>query len=306
MRVAVMGAGAVGGYFGARLAAAGHDVAFIARGERLSAMREGGLRVESIDGDLDLGDVEATDDPAGVGEVELVIFAVKSTSTREAAEAARPLVGPGTVVLALQNGVENEMVLGEVLGMEHVLPAVAVIGVAMPGPGRILHTNNGTITLGETSGQASSRVSTVCEAFAGAGVGTRVSGDILSVKWRKLVWNAAFNPIAALTGRRVLELIEDPDSRLLAMEGMRETIAVARALGHQVDDGIIDRALERNPKWALSKTSMLQDIERGRPTEIDALCGAVVRAGATVGVATPVNSTLLRLVRAKEREQHGC
>ena len=305
MRIAVMGAGAVGGYFGARLAAGGHDVTFITRGERLVAIRDGGLQVECIDGDLNLEEVEARDDPAVVGEVELVIFSVKSSSTREAAEAARPLVGPGTVVLALQNGVENEAVLGDVLGEEHVLPAVAVIGVVMPKPGRILHTNNGTITLGETSGQTSQRVSDVCEAFSDAGVGTRVSADILSVKWRKLVWNAAFNPIAALTGRRVLELIEDPDSRSLAVKGMRETIAVARALGHKIDDGILDRALERNPNWAKSKTSMLQDIERGRQTEIDALCGAVVRAGTAVGVATPVNSALLRMVRAKERKQSG-
>ena len=298
MRVAVMGAGAVGGYFGARLAAGGHDLTFITRGERLSAMREGGILVKSIDGDLDLEDVEATDDPAGVGEVELVIFSVKSTGTREAAEVAQPLVRPGTVVLALQNGVENEAVLGEVLGEEHVLPAVAVIGVAMPEPGHILHTNNGSITLGEISGNTTERVLAVREAFADAGVGTRVIGDILSVKWRKLIWNAAFNPTAVLTGRRVLELIEDPDSRSLAVDGMRETITVARALGHQVDDGIIDRALERNPNWARSKTSMLQDIERGRPTEIDALCGAVVRAGTAVGVATPVNSAMLRMVRA--------
>jgi 2-dehydropantoate 2-reductase len=203
-------------------------------------------------------------------------------------------------VLALQNGVENEAVLGEILGEEHVLPAVAVIGVAMPEPGRVLHTNNGTITLGEVSGERTQRVLDVCEAFETAHVGTRVSGDILSVKWRKLVWNAAFNPIAALTGRRVLELIDDPDGRSLAVDGMRETITVGLALGHSIDDGILDRALERNPNWARSKTSMLQDIERGRPTEIDALCGAVVRAGQRVGLPTPVNSSLLRLVRAKE------
>ena len=204
MRVAVMGAGAVGGYFGARLAAGGHDLTFITRGERLSAMREGGILVKSIDGDLDLEDVEATDDPAGVGEVELVIFSVKSTGTREAAEVAQPLVRPGTVVLALQNGVENEAVLGEVLGEEHVLPAVAVIGVAMPEPGHILHTNNGSITLGEISGNTTERVLAVREAFADAGVGTRVIGDILSVKWRKLIWNAAFNLVHEIGWKSII------------------------------------------------------------------------------------------------------
>jgi 2-dehydropantoate 2-reductase len=305
MRIAITGAGAVGGYFGARLAAAGHDVTFISRGERLEAMRAGGLRVESIDGDVVLDSVSATDDPAEVGIVELVVFAVKSTDTRDAAEAARPLVGPGTVVLAIQNGVDNEAVIGEVLGEEHVVPGVAVIGVGVPEVGTIRHTNNGTITLGEVSGEETGRVRAICQAFAEAGVGTRVSTDILSVKWRKLIWNAAFNPLAALTGRGVLDLIEDEDIRTLAEDAMREAIAVGEALGHRVGDYQLERATRRDPNWAHSKTSMLQDIERGRPTEIEALTGAVVRGGERTGVPTPVSSTLLRLVRARERADKG-
>ena len=301
MRIAVMGTGAVGGYFGARLAKAGHDVTFISRGERLETMRREGLRVESLDGDFVLEKVETTDDPGTVGPVEIVLFTVKSTVTRDAAVAARPLLGPGTVVLSLQNGVENEAILGEVLGEVHIVPGVAVIGVSMPEPGSIRHTNNGSITLGEVSGAETERIRAICQTFADAGVETRVSTDILSVKWRKLIWNASFNPLTALTGRRVLELIEDDDSRTLAVDAMREAIAVGRALGHKVDDDVIERATQRNPNWAHSKTSMLQDIERGRPSEIDALCGAVVRGGEKVGIPTPINLALLRLVRARER-----
>jgi 2-dehydropantoate 2-reductase len=301
LRIAIMGAGAVGGYFGARLAAAGNVVTFITRGERLKAMRESGLQVESIDGDVVLDTVNVTDDPEEIGVVELVIFAVKSTGTREAAEAARPLVGAGTVVLTIQNGVDNEAVIGEVLGEEHVVPGVAIIGVSIPEPGTIRHTNNGTITLGEVSGEETERVKTLCQTFADVGVGTRASSDILSVKWRKLIWNASFNPLTALTGRRVLDLIEDDDSRSLAEDAMREAIAVGEALGHKVGDYQMERATKRDPNWAHSKTSMLQDIERGRPTEIEALTGAVVRGGERTGVPTPVSSAILRLVRAKER-----
>ncbi len=301
MRVAVMGAGAVGGYFGAKLERAGHEVWFISKGERRKAMRISGLRVESIDGDFQVVPLRTIRDPSSVGPVDLVLFTVKSTDTREAAEAARPMVRSHTTVLAIQNGVENEAIMGEVLGDEHVVPGVAVIGVDMPEPGLIRHTNNGSITLGEVSGEETQRVRDICEAFAGADIETRVSSDIWSVKWRKLVWNASFNPITALTGRRVLDLIEDNDSRSLAENAMREAIAVGRGLGHKIDDSIIARATQRDPNWADSKTSMLQDIERGRPTEIDALCGAVVRGGERVNVPTPVNSSLLRLVKAKER-----
>jgi len=295
-----MGTGAVGGYFGARLAHAGHEVWFITRGERLKALRTSGLRVESIAGELQLAPIRATGDTSGIGPVDLVLFTVKSTDTREAAEAVRPMVKAHTTVLALQNGVDNEAVLEEVLGEGPVLPGVAVVGVDMPEPGLVRHTNNGSITLGEVSGEETRRAREVRDALEAAGIPTRISSDIRSVKWRKLIWNAAFNPLTALTGARVLQLIEDDDSRSLAEAAMREAIAVGDALGHKVRDYDMARATQRDPDWARSKTSMLQDMERGRPTEIEALTGAVVRYGERTGVPTPVCTTLLRLVRAKE------
>jgi 2-dehydropantoate 2-reductase len=301
MRVAVMGAGAVGGYFGAKLAKADHEVWFIARRERLKAYRTTGVRVKSIDGDFEVVPMRALRDPSSVGKVDLVIFTVKSTGTQRAAEEAMPLVGPYTSVLAIQNGVDNEAILEQVLGADRIVPGVAVIGVSMPEPGLIRHTNNGSITLGEVSGEETDRVKGICQAFASADVDTRVSTDIRKVKWRKLIWNAAFNPLTALTGSRVLDLIEDDNARTLAEAAMGEAIAVGVALGYDVGDYEIDRATQRNPNWAHSRTSMLQDIERGKPTEIEGLTGAVVRYGMQTGVPTPVSSVLLRLVRAKER-----
>jgi 2-dehydropantoate 2-reductase len=301
MRIAVMGAGAVGGYYGARLDAAGNEVWYIARGGRLKAMRLAGLQVESIDGDFQVVPVRVTDDPSAVGPVDLVLFTVKSTDTAEAARAMGPMVRGHTSVLALQNGVDNEAIIAQAVGEDRVLPGVAVVGVSMPEPGRIRHTNNGSITFGEVSGDETRRVADVRQTLEDAGIQARVSSDIRSVKWRKLVWNASFNPLAALTGRRVLELIMDDDSRTLAEDAMREAIAVGQALGYTVDGTLIEKATRRDPNWAHSKTSMLQDMERGRPTEIEALTGAVVRYGEETGVPTPVTGSLYRLVRAKER-----
>ena len=302
MRIAVMGAGAVGGYFGARLARMGQEVWFIARRERLKAYRTTGVRVESIEGDFQVVPVRAIRDPSSVGKVDLVLFSVKSTGTRRAAEEAVPLVGPHTTVLAIQNGVDNEAVLEEVLGADRIVPGVAVIGVSMPEPGLVRHTNNGSITLGEASGEETDRVREIRQVFSDAGVEVRISADIRTVKWRKLIWNAAFNPLAALTGSRVLDLIEDDDSRTLAEAAMGEAIAVGVAMGYDVGGYDVGRATQRDPNWALSRTSMLQDVERGRPTEIEAITGAVVRYGRMKGVPTPVCSTLVRLVRAKERD----
>ncbi len=300
MRIAVMGAGAVGGYFGVRLALAGNEVHLIARGEHLRAMRERGIQVQTRNGTLKLDRVSATDDPATVGVVELVLFTVKSTATGQAAEAARPLVGEGTSVLVLQNGVENESIVAEVLGREHVLPGVAYVGAQVPAPGVILHTGRGNIALGEPGGELTDRVRAIRDVLEAACIKVDLTSDIFSVKWRKLMVNAAFNPITAINRMTVLQVLEAPELRALLEASMMEVVEVGRALGHDMDLDALRRALVPTPEMALSRTSMLQDVESGRPTEIDALCGAVVRAGKRVGVATPVNQMLLERMQAIE------
>jgi 2-dehydropantoate 2-reductase len=295
-----MGAGAVGGYFGARLAAAGNEVHFIARGPHLEAMRQRGLLVKDPDGDLVVRPARATEDPSKVGEVDLVLFTVKSTGTREAAVAMRPLLGPRTAVLCLQNGVENEDVLTEVVGVGRVIPGVAYVGAEVTEPGVVTHTAMGRIALGERSGEVSERVKEIAKAFEDAGIHASSSTDITTAKWRKLVWNAAFNPITALTGQTVFEALQDDDIKEMANAAMREVIAVAQALGLAVSEDDVPKGENVRSQKAMSKTSMLQDVERGRPTEIEALSGAVVRAGHRVGVPTPINAALRALVKAKE------
>lgn len=291
-----MGAGAVGSYFGAKLALAGNEVHFIARGDHLRAMQTRGLQVQSRDSTMTIDHVRAMGDPKGVGPVDLVLFTVKATSTLEAAEAARPLLGPDTVVLGLQNGVENESMLAKTLGRERIVPGVAYIGVQRPSAGLILHTNLGNIALGEFDGRVSDRVVAIRDVLEDAGVHTSVSSDITSAKWRKLVWNAAFNPITAIHRKTVLDVLEDDGLRATAIAAMREVVDVGSALGHQVSEESIRKATAFSAELGRSRTSMLQDVEAGRPTEIDALCGAVVRAGRRVGVPTPVNTMLLETI----------
>ena len=295
-----MGAGAVGGYFGARLATAGNEVHFIARGPHLEAIRQRGLLVRNPDGEFAIKPARATDDPSTVGEVDLVLFTVKATGTREAAVAMRPLLGPHTAVLCLQNGVENEDVITEVVGVGRVIPGVAYVGAEVTEPGVVTHTALGRIALGERSGEVTERVREIAKVFEDAGIHASISTDITSAKWRKLVWNAAFNPITALTGQTVFEALQDDDVRELGHATMREVIAVAQALGLAVSEDDVPKGENVRTQKAMSKTSMLQDVERGRPTEIEALCGAVVRAGHRVGVPTPISAALRALVRAKE------
>jgi 2-dehydropantoate 2-reductase len=263
-------------------------------------MRQGGLLVRNPDGDIVIKPARATEDPSKVGEVDLVLFTVKSTGTREAAVAMRPLLGPRTAVLCLQNGVENEDVLTEVVGVGRVIPGVAYVGAEVTEPGVVTHTAMGRIALGERNGEVSERVKEIARAFEDAGIHASSSTDITSAKWRKLVWNAAFNPITALTGQTVFEALQDDDIKELGHAAMREVIAVAQALGLAVSEDDVPKGENVRSQKAMSKTSMLQDVERGRPTEIEALSGSVVRAGHRVGVPTPINAALRALVKAKE------
>lgn len=317
MRIGILGAGAVGGYYGARLAAAGHSVLFVARGDRLVGLQARGLFVESIDGDLRLppmaSDWSVTPSEVSVAAsgpfsdgpaLDLVLVCVKAHHTATAATDVLALVTPRTDVLCLQNGVDQEatldQVLGERLGGATVLPGICAIGVDMPEPGLVRHTNNGWITLGEWSGQSdrSERVATVLE---DAGIKVRRSEDMRTTRWRKLIWNAAFNPIAALTHQSVLDVVVDERTRALAEAAMRETIAVGLAQGLAVAEYDLALATRHDPRWADSLTSMRQDVERGRPTEIEALTGVVIRRGRAAGVPTPACEVLHALVLAIER-----
>jgi len=293
IRFAVMGSGGVGGYFGARLAEAGADVTFIARGEHLTAMRRDGLRVFSPRGDMHIQPVKATDDPAQVGPVDVVLFAVKLYDVESAGAAIAPMVSGDTVVLSLQNGVDAEERLVPVLGSGPVMGGTAYIFAAIEAPGVIRHGGPlAKIVAGEMDGSESARARTIVDALTDAGIEARLSDDITRDLWTKFVLLAAVSAVTTLARLPVGPLREDPETRAMLAAAMGEVAAVARARGVTLADDVIKTqlALVDGLNYE-AKSSMLQDLERGGRLEVASLSGLVARQGRNLGVDTPFHRT---------------
>jgi 2-dehydropantoate 2-reductase len=301
-RIAVIGAGGVGGYFGGRLARAGSDVTFIARGAHLDALQATGLRVSSHYGDFVLDRVHATNDPAQIGLVDYVLVCVKSWDTPAAAELARPLVGPNTAVISLQNGVENEDQLAAVLGPEQVMGGLAYIIARIAGPGVIEQIGpTAKAIVGERDGSRSQRGEAFAAEARAAGIDIDLSTEIDSEIWRKFLYICAFSGTCTVTRSALGPVLADPDTRALFVACMTEVKALADAKGIPIESDIVQAQLSRADGFAPNVTpSMLTDLERGNPLELDWLNGAVARMGDALGVATPANRfiyTALKLLR---------
>jgi len=302
MRICVFGVGGIGGYFGGRLAAAGNSVAFIARGATLDALRKDGLWVESPRGDISLPYVEATDDPAEVGEVDAVILGVKAWQVPEAATAALPMIGESTAILPLQNGVEAADQVAVIHGVEHVLGGMCRIVSFVVEPGRIRHQGvEPFVGLGELDNRRSKRVERLAAAFADAGVDVKVSPDIQSSIWQKLLFIAPVSGVGAVTRVPVGELRSSPETYDLLREAMHEVEALAVARGVALADDAIDKTLKFVDGLPEDMTSSMQrDIMEGRPSELEALNGVVVRLGREAGVPTPVNGFIYAVLAPTE------
>jgi len=297
MKILVMGAGAVGAYFGARLRAAGEDVVLCARGENLRAIRERGLDITSIRGDLRI-DVTATDAPRDFAPYDLILFCVKTYDTEAAADAISGCLAPGGAILTLQNGVENEQKHTAIFGREAVMGGNARVGVEMVAPGKIVHLSTGHIDFGELDGRETDRTRKVADVFRRAGILGQISADILTARWDKLVWNGAVNTVATLTRRRVGEILDDPEGLTLLRTLMQEIVNVARAEGANISGDRIDAYIAHSQKNLRAlKTSTQQDLERGKPLEYEALSGAVVRAARRHGISVPAVETVYALLR---------
>ena len=294
MRIAVMGSGGVGGYLGGRLAAAGQDVTFAARGAHLAAVREHGLALRSALGDVLIRPAQASDDPATIGPVDLVIFAVKLYDTEAAAEATKPLIGPATGVVTLQNGVDGAELLCRVLGQEYVIGGVAHIAAVIDEPGVIRHTGTmASFGFGELDGVRSERVGALSRALQAAGVDHRISEDIQRDIWDKMAFLASFAGLTALMRLPIGPIREDADARAMLRNALGEACAVARAKGGSLPDDFVERTLARCDRLPYEmKSSLLQDLERGRRLELPWLSGAIVRLGQEFGIATPTHALI--------------
>jgi len=299
MHVLVYGTGAVGGYFGALLARGGHDVTFVARGTNLEALRRDGLRVllGGPEQTIRVHPARAVEHPADAPRADLVLVCVKSYDTPAAADALRPAVDRDTVLLSLQNGVENEAILAGRLGLPPLMVGLTRIGVELTAPATVFYSGRGEIIFGEPDGSESPRARRLADTLAAAGVPYQLRRDILVSAWEKLAWNAGFNAVSTLTDATVREILAHPGARDLVVQVMEEVDATATALGIPVrrwrTQSVLDDSLGGLPDFP---TSMLQDRRRGRRLEHDAINGAVVRAAARAGVAVPANRTLLALL----------
>ena len=291
MRIAIVGSGGVGGYFGGRLAAAGTDVTFLARGAHLEAMRANGLRIASPKGDVHLPRVKAESDPAAVGPVDVVFFAVKLYDTEGAVALLPPLIGPGTAVIGFQNGVETMATLNRAIGAAHTAGGVSYVSAVIAEPGVIRHTAMDHLIFGEQDGSRSPRLEALLAACRPAGFQATLSTDITVDVWTKFVRLSVFSGMTAVTRSPIGVIVNDPELLEMLKTAVRETMAVAHAKGVMVASSIdedVARAYKALPPHA--KASMLEDLERGRRLELPWLSGAVARLGREVGVPTPTHT----------------
>lgn len=290
MKIAIMGTGGVGGYYGGLLAQQGQDVTFIARGAHLKAIQTNGLQVKSIFGDFHINPAQATDDPAMVGPVDLVLFCTKAYALDKAALQAKPLVGPDTAVLPLLNGIDASERIGAVVGMEHMLGGTTQVSSAIEAPGVIKQVSQfRRIAFGELDGSVSERVTSIEAALKETGITVEVSTNIYKALWTKLVFISAASGLGSLTRLPMGEYRSVPETHTMIASLMREVEAVARAHGVELDEDVVQKSLDFIDNAAPTiRASMQLDVAAGRKSEIEALIGVIGRKGREKGVFTPI------------------
>jgi 2-dehydropantoate 2-reductase len=291
MRILVMGTGGVGGYFGALLARGGHEVGFVARGAHLAAMRENGLQVESPLGNIHLPRVTASDDPGAFGVPDVVLFCVKLWDTEAAARAIQPIVGPRTIVLSLQNGVQKDDIIAKAVGADAVVGGVCYVASRISKPGVIAHTGDlRRIVCGAYPGHPREEVVQFHEVCAQSGIDTVISPDIRRTIWEKFVFLVGLSAATATMASPIGPIRKHPVARAFLLELMREVVAVGRALGVALDERYAeDRLAFADSVSPDLKSSMLNDFENGRRLEVAWLSGHVAELGMQLGIPTPCN-----------------
>lgn len=307
MKIAVVGAGGVGGYFGGRLAQAGIDTTFIARGATLDALRSRGMRVDSILGDFVLERVNATDDASTVGKVDAILVAVKAWQVADAAKQLAPMIGEETMVIPLENGIDAPDVLARIVGREHVLGGLCAIVSFIVAPGHIKHAAYEPIVkFGELDNRRSERVERLREAFDRAGVTTEIPPDILRSMWTKFLFISTLSGMGAITRVPVGVWRAKPELRAIAEACLHEVVALAAARGVDLGTDAIAKTWQNYDAMAANATaSMQRDILEGKPSELDAQLGAIVRLGREHGVATPATSFIYHCLLPQEEVARG-
>jgi 2-dehydropantoate 2-reductase len=299
VRILVYGAGGVGAFFGALLARAGRDVHFVARGAHLEALRARGLRITSnLIGDVEVPRVSVYPRAADSGRADLVLVCVKTHQTESILDDLATAVDDNTVVIPLQNGVESDEQLAARFGRSRVLPAAVYVGATLEEPGVVSHVAPARISIGARYGFDEQRLAAIHETLAATGQAVQVSPDIQRERWRKLMWNASFNTVSAVTLRTPAELLALAETRALLIAIMSEVVAVARGQGIDLQRSDVDEHIAWTERASGIRTSTMVDRERGRTMEADALIGVIVRKGKEAGVGTPASETMYALMKS--------
>jgi len=306
MKIAIMGSGGVGGYYGGLLAKAGQELTFIARGAHLQAIRDKGLHVKSVHGDFTVSPVKATDRPGEIGAVDLVLVATKTYHTEEAAQAIKPLIGDNTVVISLQNGIDAAERIGSAVGMERMLGGATWLSAAIEAPGRIgQYSQFRRIALGELDGRITPRAQAVASAFATTPAVVELVPNIRQMLWTKFVFISAISALGGLTRVSMGEYRHVPEAREVLAQAMAEVAAVAQACGVALDADIVAKTLSFIDAAAPDmRPSMQRDLEAGRMSELESLIGVVVRLGRERGVPTPVMRLAYALLKPAHLKAH--
>jgi len=307
MKIVIMGTGGVGGYYGAMLAKQGHDVTFVARGAHLKAIQEKGLQVKSIFGDFHLRPAKATDNPAQIGPVDLILICTKTYDTDESVQKIKPIVGKETTVLSLQNGVDAVERIGKVVGADHIVAGATWISSAVEAPGVIKHVSDfRRVVIGELNGQRTPRIEAIYDAFKQTGVTIELSENILKILWTKFVFISSASGFGSLTRLPMAEFRNIPETRALIISLMREVEAVARAQGVTLDANVVEQALGfMDNAGPHIKASMQLDVESGHRTEIESMIGVINRKGRELGVPTPVADAIYALILPLDIKARG-
>ncbi len=307
MRVAIFGTGAVGAEFGALLLREGNDVSFVARGAQLDAITTRGIRVQRPDDPFETGPVTASDDPAALGQADAVLLCVKAWQVEEAGARMGPLIGPSTGVVTMQNGVEAPEQLARTIGAEHVLPGIARVLAAMGGPGVVQDAGfPPAVHLAEFDASQSDRAKSIARTMTSAGIGTKVVPDIHHQMWRKLMFITSMSSVGAITRAPKGVFFEVDETRAMVEALMREIEAVGRAAGIEWAGDPVAETMEFITGLTPSATmSMQRDIMAGRPSELEAQTGVVMRKGREFGVPTPVTDVIYASLLCAERVARG-
>jgi len=299
MKILVMGAGAIGAFYGAWLKRAGDEVYFCARGEHLRALNSSGLEVKSVNGDFHLA-VKASSDPREFAPYELILFCVKSQDTISAAKQLVGCLAEGGAVLTLQNGVENEALLCQVFPREQVMGGNARVGAEITAPGKLLHTVGGNAEIGELDGRKTPRAERIAESFRRAGILGELTEDLVTARWHKLMGNNGTNTVCTLGRCSVGAALADPEGAALVRQLFIETVWVGRAEGAKLSEEQADRQIaqmKKYPNLMSVRPSTLQDYEKGKRLEYDAITGAILRAAKRHGIAVPATETVHALLK---------